>query len=65
MSKSTLPSGFLGGQPRRDEIKIKPKSHKDAEFRVLASNKVAITMSTEQATKVNIFCFYMFIFLLF
>ncbi|CAG5130018.1 unnamed protein product [Candidula unifasciata] len=53
MSKPQLAGGFLGGQPRFSELKLKTDSHKDAEFRVIAENSVVIKMKTGQPTKVT------------
>lgn len=56
MSKPQLASGFLGGQPRLGEMKLKTDSHKDAEFRVIADNNVVIKFKTGQPVKVSIYC---------
>jgi hypothetical protein len=52
MSKPTLPSGFLGGQPRFSEMKLRTDSHKEAEFSVQSDNNVVIKLKTGQPTKV-------------
>ncbi|XP_012941966.1 uncharacterized protein LOC101853808 [Aplysia californica] len=52
MSRTSIPDGWLGAQPKMGELKMRVDSHRDAEFKVRGDNEVKIKLKTGLPVKV-------------